>query len=340
MSQRQVHRGFTLIELLVVIAIIAILIALLLPAVQQAREAARRTQCKNNLHQLGLALHNYHDTYNVFPIGHQHRPTNLAASANGDGGAGFAWSAYLLPYLDGAPLYNQFDFSRSIMDVIPWNPTGAGSGAVRNEPLLAIPQPWALCPTSIAPTTSNSGAAADPFRIDVHAVTSYKASAGSFNGNPNGIMAADQERRNGMFFRDSKIKIRDLTDGTTTTVAIGEVNWNLAANGRLYGAIDPVIGVASGNGPRLLAIAEWGLNLPDAPVTVQAELNESYSSEHEGGAHFLFADGHVQFISENIQHTRFPWIAANPCDRNNGGVGYGLYQRLHSRSDGLVVGEF
>ena len=337
-SHHRSPRGFTLIELLVVIAIIAILIALLLPAVQQAREAARRTQCKNHLKQIGLALHNYHDTFNMFPIGHQHRATNVSAGANGGGGPGWAWSAYLLPYIDGAPLYNQFDFSTSIVDVIPWNAGGGGAGPVRNKPLMASLQPWALCPSSVAPNTSNTGAAADPFRIDVHAVTSYKASAGSFDNNPNGVPSQNQQQRNGMFYRDSRIKIRDITDGTSSTVAIGEVNWNLAGNGRLYGAIDPANGVASGNGPRLMCIALWGINLP--PTAPNGEKNESYSSEHEGGAHFLFADGHVHFISENIQHTRFPWVAANPFDQVNGGIGYGLYQRLHSRNDNLVVGEF
>ena len=117
------------------------------------------------------------------------------------------------------------------------------------------------------------------------------------------------------FYRDSRIKIRDITDGTSSTVAIGEVNWTLAGNGRLYGAIDPNIGVASGNGPRLMCNAQWGLNLPPPPVGVPGELNESYSSEHEGGAHFLFADGHVHFISENIQNIRLLWDAANPFDR-------------------------
>src|SRR5687767_15656460 len=107
--------GFTLIELLVVIAIIAILIALLLPAVQQAREAARRTQCKNNLKQLGLALHNYLDVHGRFPIGQQFRGTwdgtNDSAGAAGNGGTGFAWGSYVLPFIDQAPLYNQFDFN-------------------------------------------------------------------------------------------------------------------------------------------------------------------------------------------------------------------------------------
>ncbi len=93
-------RGFTLIELLVVIAIIAILIALLLPAVQQAREAARRSTCKNNLKQMGLALHNYHETNKMFPIGHQHRGRLDGQPNDGDGGNGFAWSFSILPYMD------------------------------------------------------------------------------------------------------------------------------------------------------------------------------------------------------------------------------------------------
>src|SRR5690606_5643888 len=102
-SRRRQAQGFTLIELLVVIAIIAVLIALLLPAVQQAREAARRTQCKNNLKQLGLALHNYHDVYNSFPMGTQ---TPLTGASS--------WRFALLPYLDQAVVYNQADGGRGV----------------------------------------------------------------------------------------------------------------------------------------------------------------------------------------------------------------------------------
>ena len=103
-SEIVTKRGFTLIELLVVIAIIAILIALLLPAVQQAREAARRSQCKNNLKQMGLALQNYHDTHRVFPISH------------GDTGNSFGWRASVLPNIDQAPLYNKINFSENIIN--------------------------------------------------------------------------------------------------------------------------------------------------------------------------------------------------------------------------------
>ncbi len=137
-------RGFTLIELLVVIAIIAVLIALLLPAVQQAREAARRTQCKNNLKQLGLALHNYESSFGQFPM-----PAvwsvNVTSGSNGDPSYGLAWSMAILPYMDQAALFNSFDFSRPI-----W------SGA-NNQALIAKTLPAHICPSTpsipLAPTT-------------------------------------------------------------------------------------------------------------------------------------------------------------------------------------------
>src|SRR5688500_4365529 len=103
------RRGFTLIELLVVIAIIAVLIALLLPAVQQAREAARRTQCRNNLKQIGLALHNYHDVHNTFPMGYCAGMTYVDGAS--DTSPGWSWATYILPQLDQGPLYNQFNWS-------------------------------------------------------------------------------------------------------------------------------------------------------------------------------------------------------------------------------------
>ena len=112
---KRTRKGFTLIELLVVIAIIAILIALLLPAVQQAREAARRSTCKNNLKQIGISLHNYHDVHNAFPPGWIAVENN---SPNIEGESGFGWGTMLLPYMDQAPLYQQMDFTVA-MDVAP-----------------------------------------------------------------------------------------------------------------------------------------------------------------------------------------------------------------------------
>ncbi len=117
-------RGFTLIELLVVIAIIAILIALLLPAVQQAREAARRSQCKNNLKQLGLAIHNYHDVHDAYPMSSNHRVS---------GQNGFSWIAMTLPFLDPGPLYQKLDLNRTLIDT-----GGPNNRALIQTPLTAL----------------------------------------------------------------------------------------------------------------------------------------------------------------------------------------------------------
>ena len=348
------RRAFTLIELLVVIAIIAILIALLLPAVQQAREAARRTQCRNNLKQIGLAMHNYHDNYNVFPIGHQYRRSGLAANATGNLGLGWGWSAYILPYIDGAPLYNQFDFNQSIADVRP----GGVAGPARNKPLAQTPMAWALCPSSTAPAANRSGAAGDAHHIDPHAVTSYKVSGGSFDNNGALWPHSNQKRANGLFFRDSRVGIRDVSDGTSNTIMTGEVNWELNGgnNGaRLYGAVDPNApgnGLTDGQTDRLISNGEWPLNPP--ANAVGPWLNRGFHSKHDGGAHFGMADGAVRFISENIDHSFRCWDGVAVTNGDNPKcTGYptydsdpnqaatlGIYQRLHGRNDGMPIGEF
>src|SRR6187551_529490 len=140
------RRAFTLIELLVVIAIIAILIALLLPAVQQAREAARRMSCKNNLKQYGLALHNYADVHGSLPSGHYFR--GMWAGARNipfGGGTGFSWQSLILPFMDQAPLHNQFNFN------VPIANSGMAE-ANRNEKLAETPLAYARCPSDPAPT--------------------------------------------------------------------------------------------------------------------------------------------------------------------------------------------
>lgn len=188
-------RGFTLIELLVVIAIIAILIALLLPAVQQAREAARRTQCKNNLKQLALALHNYHSAHSAFP--------NQA----GDSLYGYSALAQILPYIDQGNLHSEFDFSQPLQVGLPWAP------AV--NPVMADivrrPLPALLCP-------SESG---DPIYLDGSgnqwAGSNYLVNGGSGRG-----VNYCSRVNDGLFWRGSKSKMRDLTDGSSNTAFMGE----------------------------------------------------------------------------------------------------------------------
>jgi len=334
-EQERIRRGFTLIELLVVIAIIAVLIALLLPAVQQAREAARRTQCKNHLKQMGIALHNYVDVNRCFPIGHQHRGifdgVADSAGAAGNGGAGFAWSTYILPYTDQTPLYNKFDTSFPLSNT-------SYPASVRNAALAATVIPWARCPSDTAPPTANTGAAGLIGAIRPQATTSYTASSGSHDGNQAGWPFNNQDRRNGIFYRDSNILIANILDGLSNTICVGEVTWELAPESRMFGAVNPNNGWANGNSSRLQAHAEFGLNPPtSAPAAIKSEC---FHSLHTGGAHFLFCDGAVKFINENIQHTGFPWNANNPYDRNNGGIGYGIYQRLFSRNDKFPISNF
>lgn len=343
------RRGFTLIELLVVIAIIAILIALLLPAVQQAREAARRTQCRNNLKQIGIALHNYHDTFNVFPIGHAFRPTGTAPSAGANGGKGWAWSAYILPYVDGAPLYNQFDFNVSIAGAMETGTAAAGS---KNRVLAQSPAEWARCPSSVAPSQQPYGNSADAFYMAQAAVTTYKASAGSFDNNGSLYPHSNQKRANGLFFRDSMVRMRDITDGTSNVIAVGEADWNINTAARLYGGINTTTGLTSGQSDKHLSSGEFPLNARNP--TAGVAYARAFASPHEGGVFFLFADGHIAFISENIQHTYRCWqdgtgnngtgptcVGMPRFDQDpNAAQTLGIQQRLFGRNDGLPVGEY
>ncbi|HVJ85143.1 MAG TPA: DUF1559 domain-containing protein [Caulifigura sp.] len=328
-------RAFTLIELLVVIAIIAILIALLLPAVQQAREAARRTQCKNHLKQFGLALHNYLDTFGSFPMAQHHRGTwdNIPDLPDqvGNGGTGFAWSALILPYMDQAPLYNQFNFST------PLSNSGIPASVV-NARLAGSVVGYARCPSDVAPPLVAVGNAGQVGAILDQAVTSYKINAGPYDDSQAGWAFNDQDRRNGVAYRESGIRLRDVSDGTSNTFAVGESTWTLSQVTRMYGAIDPARGYANGFSTALSSHTEWPMN-PAASQAAQFR-EESFHSMHEGGAQFVLCDGSVRFVSENIQHTAFPWAANNPFDRQNNGAGFGTYQRLAGRSDGLTLGEF
>lgn len=341
-------KGFTLIELLVVIAIIAILIALLLPAVQQAREAARRTQCRNNLKQYGLAMHNYESTNRCLPPGHLYRRVGTSAASINQGGTGWGWIAMLLPYIDQAPLYNQIDFNLSMagctQSPIALVPTS------NNKALCSTALPMALCPSSTAPKTDVNGGVGMPGRFDALAVASYKASTGSFHDNASGIQSSTATRYNGLFLRDSAIQFRDVTDGLSNTIAAGEVNWQLSKNGRTFGAVAQA-GTTSGGSFWTLGNGEWQLNIP-AGNTNAVVYDYGYHSIHTGGGHFLFGDGRVQFISENIQHTFRCYTpganTSNPtcastvdyaADPNIANT-FGLYQRLFGRADGFPIGEY
>jgi len=313
-------RGFTLIELLVVIAIIAILIALLLPAVQQAREAARRSQCKNNLKQIGLAMHNYHDVANTFPFAWM-----LGANFNAS-----VWGIMILPYIDQAPLYNQWDSS-----IPPFNQAGGmGFGPAANvqRNLAAIRTPLSvyMCPSTPAANEHNYDLTAAGFPITyTSARTDYISTNGvragfasvAYAGNPGGdrdgaLSAVGVNPSNPSQSAGNITRMRDITDGTSNTILIGErtggtnIYRKTQVDTTLTGLLGPVNGGGWGdilNGENWIAGALIdGTPSPLAPNGGPCAVNCSNArgaglhSFHVGGAQILLADGAVRFISENI----------------------------------------
>ncbi len=318
-AQLRRSRAFTLIELLVVIAIIAILIALLLPAVQQAREAARRTQCKNNMKQLGLAFHNYHDVMKTFPYGWS-LGSNLHLSS---------WGIMLLPYLDQAPLYNRFNSSIPAI-----NEAGAvgfqpASAVTQNLDVIRTPLTVYMCASAAVPLTTHNytlpanagGAGVPPLAINWTAARSdycattgvlgafaniaYNNSAGSFR---NGILI-----QVGMGQKTGTLGVRDVTDGTSNTFLIGERLGGTDIYMKRQKATNPAIvaaGVANGggwgdflNGEHWLGGALYdGTPGAGGPCGINCTnaRGAGFYSWHEGGCHFLMADGAVRFISENV----------------------------------------
>lgn len=350
----RLRTGFTLIELLVVIAIIAILIALLLPAVQQAREAARRTQCKNNLKQLGLALHNYHDVFNTFPPLFVGGWAQSGGAAGGDGSFNNKWlissTVATLPYIEQANMYSQIqtDMNSANGVAYPWD---------------ANYQPWRMnlsamiCPSdSLAPSATGK--------------SNYRYSTGRYNHRMRQIMDRYQwggTRVDGIFGVAEAAAIRDILDGTSNTILMGErcqgrplreevisgVGLNPAMNDGSGG------GVTRGNIQTMITQCRATVNPanqrqystfftgehaggrwadgrtffssiqtaipPNGVSCITDGWDGNYSlmtasSRHTGGAQYTLSDGSVRFISENID--------------------MGTYQALGSAGGGEVIGEF
>ena len=338
-------RGFTLIELLVVIAIIAILIALLLPAVQQAREAARRTQCKNNLKQLGLALHNYHDTHSTLPPGCLQVP-NAAGTAPDRTRGGWGWNVFVLPFLDQAPLYNLL------------NPNGDNfPTSFAGHPVQTVLS-MMICPSDASPGVNNYGGFTD-VNGEGAGKSNYPAVSGPLNthtGVWGHVRLAQQGGPTvaGMFNYNSRTRFRDVTDGMSNSFAAAERAWDGSplkddlrsdANGTTYpefdddyslGWVGPIprkgslwagryghLPVASGpnagtnTGEKYTTFVRTMDNDGFVPNGFKAP---SASSMHVGGAQYLLGDGSVRFIGENIDRTTF--------------------RHLGCIQDGQVIGEF
>lgn len=345
------RKGFTLIELLVVIAIIAVLIALLLPAVQQAREAARRTQCKNNLKQIGLALHNYHDVNQCLPASsYIERAVNGVRSwdafpANtGLRAPGWGWSTMIMPMIDQSVIYN----SLNLVQVM---------SSAQNAPVIATILPNFLCPSAdnfYTHYSVNFPPAAFRIQNPGVATTNYVVNSGTFHCSGCGEWGPSdplpQVYMNGAFGADTSFRFRDFTDGTSNTFAAGEALLRTISqqsavidrnNPRLYGCVADQSNQAgaTGVGGDGFAVERTTYVKMNPPWTMAGSLRrQAFSSLHSGGAHFLMTDGAVRFVSENIQHTGYNRGNFNPGPYDF--TQFGTYQRLGSRQDGQPIGDF
>jgi prepilin-type N-terminal cleavage/methylation domain-containing protein len=320
--------GFTLVELLVVIAIIGVLVALLLPAVQAAREAARRMKCSNQLKQFGLAMHNYSDTHKSFPAGHMFRGAFDGDPNDADGGSGFGWGSAILPYIEQGGLYNQFNFSFPITNN---NPSLNLRTAQTHLPMFG-------CPSDLKPKNRTDGGVIDS------ATSSYKACGTSYDGWQAGAVGSIPNRAqfNGMFDRDNRPPLRfaEITDGTSNQFMIAEAKWKMDGGGnnrgRIFGSSDQTDG-AVGASNALMLNGQWQMNWTAAEGNPQP--HRTAASNHPSGVMFCMADGAVRFVSENIQHTATAYNA-NQVFATPQGQPYGLYQRLFSTWDGHPITEF
>lgn len=275
--------AFTLVELLVVIAIIGVLVALLLPAVQAAREAARRTSCFNNMKQIGLALHNYHDTHKTFPMGW----IGLEAGTNrphADGVPGWGWAAFVLPFVEQERLAaNDVRWTLPILD--------AANQAAR-ETFVSVFR----CPSDTPGDQAFMlGRQGNPTASLVRlASASYVGVHGTSElGDCAGLPVGTQCRSDGTFYHLSATRFADILDGTSNTLAVGE-------RAARFGFSTWVGAIQGGDEAfaRILGTADH------APNSAQGHLDD-FSSEHPGGTNFVLADGSVRLIAETVDLSVF-----------------------------------
>jgi prepilin-type N-terminal cleavage/methylation domain-containing protein len=318
----KVRRGFTLIELLVVIAIIAVLIGLLLPAVQKVREAAARSKCQNQLRQLGIALHAYESGAGFFPPG-----------GDNQGGWGMSWMYHILPFIEQGPLYNKL--------VVTGNPGYAN--ATNNTAVANVTIPSFRCPSSPLPAIGAvNNATTQP--------GDYTAIAGCMNG-IGGVSQTDytgntgRSTNNGVLYQWSKVKIMDITDGTTNTIILGEISGGYRATagsstltdtrpGRAFGFlmgsnVDWTNATANSDNRGMnwtsmrYQINYSGNATMDATTGIiagQSGANHPLSSAHPGGAGVVVGDGSVRFLTDGTALT--------------------ILGPLSSRNDGIVLSDY
>ncbi len=339
MSRSFHRRAFTLVELLVVIAIIGILIALLLPAVQAAREAARRSQCANNLKQLGLGLHNFHDVFKTFPVGQPDDDNN-----------NYAWGSYLLPYVEQKSIYDQLVAGGAALVYIKGGDNIEVHGAIKavtGSPALPAGHPvrncdqynwWSqisnnhgnsvaktvlkgfVCPSDTLPPTDNDGYGKSNYCCclgDEGPWVNYLSSSGGVSwSRPRG-----SSEQTGMFRLAQTndyhyvTTFADLRDGSSNVIAIGEVSETANVTQSQVGRVFPLWVGGNNNWGGQWRIPSWGRLTGAWTFINNRQVNNivnnlspsdySYGSQHPGGAQFLLGDGSVRFLSETIDTTLY-----------------------------------
>jgi prepilin-type N-terminal cleavage/methylation domain-containing protein/prepilin-type processing-associated H-X9-DG protein len=343
------NRGFTLVELLVVIAIIGVLVSLLLPAVQSAREAARRMSCSNNLHQFGVALQNYHDSLTSFPSGWLPRRDPSSATLAAVNSEAWGWSALLLPYLEQQGLYDTLRVSKGYMEDsltpdpnIPNDLTNAKNAAEATKTILKA----FLCPSDTGfigrgqvedRRSFNGGKGFAKVSLTTAAqcrvgLSNYVGVAGHRRIVPSATLAYDTPNT-GIFYADSYIRMSDIIDGTSNTIAVGERQTLDCAAGTWVGVRNPN-GYGAQGAPAVVGHSHPKLN---QDITVFAYngaqgCGEGFASFHPNGAMFLFCDGSAKFVPNSINY----FYQGNGVNAHKNPT-MGTYQRLMSRNDKLTV---
>jgi prepilin-type N-terminal cleavage/methylation domain-containing protein len=321
-ASRQRRSAFTLVELLVVIAIIGVLVALLLPAVQAAREAARRSQCSNNLKQLGIAIHMFHDTFHKFPVG-----------THDDDNRSFCWRTWILPYVEQKSLYDQLVAQG--MWVPPQMGGGSNNGNVDSIPGSEVSGNTNLktlgktklgfynCPSDVLPLYDNDG----------YAKTSYCGNMGPVVGTPTSCASSNAKGslQRGVFLMANDnsytwtTNMASMIDGTSNTIMVGEVSETLNINSKKPSDSRFPIWVGGNNNGGCSGTAGAGATLRfiDLAYYINRRIgNESdscFGSKHPGGAQFTLGDASVRFVTANVNTTI--WRAAGTRD---GGESYQL----------------
>ncbi len=326
-TRRYSKKGFTLIELLVVIAIIAILVALLLPAVQQAREAARRSSCKNNIKQIALALHNYHDTFNLFPYATRGEGNQIVHSRD-------SWFQRLLPFVDQAPMYNKMEADTTIYY---WNSPPAELRIVMETVVPAF-----VCPSDPDQPNNRGGASTNYSFQGNYAgnggAGTYTITNGQIDVSGPSVITP-LYKTSGIFGVSTSTKIASVTDGTSNTLLLGE---GIVRPGTgTWGNLGSYWGGGPHGGVSFSTAQVPNTSVPDSlyscktPTTTSAPNGAPCSgstsntvvdrynfvrSYHTGGVQAAMADGSVRFISDNISLQ--------------------TWRKLGVAADGLVIGEF